>query len=147
MRTFDEYIDEARQNYIFGGTDNRAPSSTFMDLEQGDKFYVWRRHNYDKYVFEYVFQEFEKYPSQDVYICGTNSLTDHDSFLMTSEDLVSDIVIIDINGNSVTSYQGKQNDKKWFDKNMCEIFATGVDDILDLLRYFGVNILKQNIVR
>ena len=42
MKTFSEYINEAKQNYIFGGTDNRAPSvpfTAFNELKEGDTIY------------------------------------------------------------------------------------------------------------
>lgn len=42
MRTFTEYISEARQNYIFGGTDDRntATTKTFGELVPGDTIYL-----------------------------------------------------------------------------------------------------------
>ena len=62
MKTFEQYIgqaslDEARQNYIFGGTDNRnteIKGKTFGELIPGDSFY-WvssfsdypRRHKFE----------------------------------------------------------------------------------------------------
>ena len=42
MRTFEEYIVEAKQSYIFGGTDDRntnVESKTFGELVKGDTFY------------------------------------------------------------------------------------------------------------
>lgn len=56
MRTFSEYINEARQNYIFGGTDDRAPevSKTFAELEEGDTFYWWSDLATKGKIYEYV---------------------------------------------------------------------------------------------
>lgn len=45
MRSFEQYINEARQNYIFGGTDNRntdiKEGKPFSKLKEGDKLYIW----------------------------------------------------------------------------------------------------------
>lgn len=51
MRLFSEYIAESRQNYIFGGTDNRNTDlpTSFMDLKKGDVFYVWS--TWDKHTY------------------------------------------------------------------------------------------------
>ena len=35
MRTFEQYINEARQNYIFGGTDNRNTSDVYNYTPKG----------------------------------------------------------------------------------------------------------------
>ena len=42
MRTFEQYINESRQSYIFGGTDNRNTelNKTFGELVPGDTIYV-----------------------------------------------------------------------------------------------------------
>ncbi len=42
MKTFEQYINESRQKYIFGGTDDRntvESPKTFAELENGDIFY------------------------------------------------------------------------------------------------------------
>ena len=43
MKTFEQYIGEAKQNYIFGGTDDRNTKIhvNFKDLVKGDKFYAY----------------------------------------------------------------------------------------------------------
>ncbi len=47
MKTFEQYINEARQNYIFGGTDDRnteiKTDVTFAELKQGDNIYYWNK--------------------------------------------------------------------------------------------------------
>ncbi len=47
MKTFSEYINESRQNYIFGGTDDRntviEEPKTFAELQDGDEIYWWYR--------------------------------------------------------------------------------------------------------
>lgn len=44
MKTFEQYINEAKQNYIFGGTDNRnarIDGFPFRELVDGDEIYWW----------------------------------------------------------------------------------------------------------
>ena len=44
MRTFTEYINEARHDYIFGGTDDRntrIDGMPFRELQDGDEIYWW----------------------------------------------------------------------------------------------------------
>ncbi len=45
MKTFDEYIIESKQNYIFGGTEDRntdiSDGKLFSELKKGDSFYYW----------------------------------------------------------------------------------------------------------
>ena len=45
MRTFSEYINESRQKYIFGGTDDRNTKldTTFNEIEVGDELYYWTK--------------------------------------------------------------------------------------------------------
>ena len=45
MRSFEQYINESRQKYIFGGTDDRNINveKTFGDMREGDEYYKFYR--------------------------------------------------------------------------------------------------------
>ena len=62
MRTFEEYIVEARQNYIFGGTDNRntAAIKTFNELERGDKVYWFGEFDGNNSLLSFAFEKIIK---------------------------------------------------------------------------------------
>lgn len=70
MKTFDQYINEARQNYIFGGTDNRNTDEneqkTFEQLKNGDYIYWWV--NSTPYeIRECVFKSWDKVEGRKFY--------------------------------------------------------------------------------
>ena len=50
MKTFEQYINETRQKYIFGGTDDRNTeiAKTFAELKPGDKFYWFYKRKENK---------------------------------------------------------------------------------------------------
>lgn len=63
MKTFEQYIGEARQNYIFGGTDDRNTDTpkTFDELIEGDDIYMcYINHDEIEYAKVYTFIRIDK---------------------------------------------------------------------------------------
>ena len=89
MKTCSEYIDESRQNYIFGGTDNRNTNvkdgKAFSSLRKGDKFYVW--FNGEDDVLEVTFRSLYSYEEEYVEI---ETMEDEDFYINVS-DIDSDV--------------------------------------------------------
>ena len=134
MKTCSEYINEARQNYIFGGTDNRNVDVELVwaNVKQGDKIYVWRAREERKVSLERIIGIENRQTKKK--IDAENCLC-----FIDNDELDSDVhCIVDKYSFCIaTNFYALQDAvKKLFDKDITE----------ENIREFGVREARQNYI-
>ena len=142
MKTFEQYINEVRHNYIFGGTDNRNTDVEFTkslyQLEKGDTVYYYSD-LFDS-LESMTFERFQKWPDECelICMCKGNDGKSHEKTIYLDDKKLRYVVAV--NNDSVVG----TNAKLFIDainKNF-KNFKYAEDDIFD----GRVNEAKQNYI-
>lgn len=115
MKTFEEYINETRQNYIFGGTDDRNTKQpirkTFGELEKGDFIYIYAPYWNSEVIRKYKFISYSNISNHPDFLYMRFKKTRHNSTRFTEDDRTA-IEKSDLDEEAYINRDGNMEDGK-----------------------------------